>query len=205
MSDTNKAERKKSNGAIFVDMSNLFHGGKDYAGWLVDYEKTRTHLESLYSIKFFRLYGGEDKTPSTQIFKDRAIKQDRFHKKLIQLGFDLFLKPLQYIDGRIDGDLDSDIMSAMRQYMLVDEIEDIILFSGDHHFLPAIRECCNKGKYVHIYSFDKTLAKTIKEFSKNNQKLCKIIILDKRKDIFGKFSGIVAVDEKLTGVLTRKS
>lgn len=186
MSDNSRQGKKKPNGAVFVDMSNIFHGGKNYAKWLLDYGKVKVHLEGEYTLKFFRLYCCEDKTPSTEAFKQKAIKQDKFHKKLIRLGFDLFLKPLQYIDGRIDGDLDSDIKSAMRQYMLLEEIDDMILFSGDHHFLPVIKECCNKGKYVHIYSFDKTLAKTIRDFSKNNQKMCKIIVLNKRKDIFGK-------------------
>ena len=170
MADSNVIGRKKSNAAVFVDMSNIFHGGRRYAKWLVDYEKIRNYLEGLYNLKFFRLYGCEDKTPSNEIFKKKAERQIRFHQKLVELGFDMFIRPLQYIDGRIDGDLDNDIKSAMRQFMLIEEIEDMVLFSGDHHFLPVIKECCNRKKYVHVYSFNKTLSGEIRDFQKNNPK-----------------------------------
>ena len=175
---------KKPKAVAFVDMSNIFHGSKNYAKWPIDYKKTEKYLENRHTLTFFRLYGCEDTNPSTEEFRKKAVKQQGFYAKLAKLGLDVFKKPLQHIDGKTKGDVDNEIKEAMRQHMLIEDVEDIILFSGDKHFLPVIKECCNKGKYLHIYSFRKTLSGKIRDFCLNNPKKCKIYMLDKkRKDL----------------------
>ncbi len=167
--------------AIFVDMSNLFHASKRYSKWFIDYEKLREYLKDKYDIQFFRLYGCEDTNSSSGLFKEKAKKQQEFYKKLTRIGFDIFKRPIQYIDGRIDGDVDDDIIRAIRQYAQFDNIEYIVLFSGDKHFLPVIKECCSIGKHIDIYSFKQTLSKKIKKFCFANCKKCNFLYLNKKR------------------------
>lgn len=172
---------EKPKAAVFVDISNIFFGSKNYAKWRIDYEKTKKYLESKYTIVFFRLYGCEDTNPSSEIFKIKAIKQQGFYAKLVASGFDIFKKPIQYIDGKIEGDVDDDIKNAIRQYINNDEIEYIVLFSGDKHFLPIIRDCYNAGKRTDIYSFRQTLSGKIKKFVSKNPQRCNFIYLNKKR------------------------
>jgi len=170
----------KPKAAAFVDISNIFYGAR-YAKWRISYKKIQEHLENKYELTFFCLYGCEDNNPSNETFKERAIKQQGFYNKLASLGISVFKKPLQYIDGKIDGDVDGDIKNAVHKFINDKKIEYIILFSGDKHFLPVIKECCSADKRIQVYSFRQVLSDKIKNFVLQNGNKCNFIYLNKKR------------------------
>lgn len=169
--------------AIFIDGSNIFWGVKKFKEkrkieYLFGYEKLKNYLEERFEPILFRYYGCEDTNPLTEEHKEKAKRQRGFYNKLEKVGIEIFKKPLQYIQKRISGDIDSDIKTAIRKCITNKEITDIVLLSGDKHFLPIVKECHNAGKYVHIYSFKGLLSEKLEDFTLQ-QPRCNCVLLDK--------------------------
>lgn len=169
--------------AIFIDGSNIFWGVKNFKKkrkieYLFDYKKLKNYLEERFDPTLFRFYGCEDANPSTVEYKEKAKRQRGFYNKLGKMGIEIFKKPIQHIQKRISGDVDSDIKNAIGKCIIDKEITDIILLSGDKHFLPIVKECHNAGKYVHIYSFKGLLSTKLKKFTLQ-QPRCNCVLLDK--------------------------
>lgn len=175
---TSKNARKAKAG-VFIDGSNLFFAQKDEDNYYIDFEKLKKHLKQHYSPMFYNYYSGVDLKPRTLEFEEKAKKALRFHNKLNGIGYNVVTKPLKYIGNKTKCDMDVEISMAMRDAL--DDVDNIILISGDSDFLTAVQHCHGKNKYIRIYSFRNFLSWELKEFALK-QPRCNFRIFDDLKD-----------------------
>jgi len=158
---------------VFIDGSNLFwavnmrdRNTREKLHFQICFEKLKEYLKGRYSPVFYNYYACEDNNPKNEIYKKRAVGQKKFHDKLDGLGYNVLRKDLKYVGKTTKGDTDVEITMDMNK--LVNDYDNIILFSGDSDFLPAITYFHSIGKHIRIYSFEKTLAWELKEFAIKN-------------------------------------
>ncbi len=173
---------------VFIDGSNLFKAVnmKDIVTgerlhFQICFVKLKKYLREKYSPVFYNYYTCEDNNPRNDLYKERALAQKKFHNKLDGLGYNVLRKDLKYIGDTTKGDTDVEITMDLNK--LSNDYDNIVLFSGDSDFLPAITYFHSKGKYIRIYSFKKTLSWELKDFAIKNSR-CNYKLLDElRSDI----------------------
>ncbi|XOB42700.1 MAG: NYN domain-containing protein [Candidatus Nealsonbacteria bacterium] len=194
---SNKVFQMKA--GVFIDYSNLFWAENEHYDWTIDYLKLKDYLRKRYRPLFYNFYCAKDTNPSTPEFKRKALGSDGFYSKISGNGYNVIQEPLKYIKDKKEevstkGDRDSEIITDITTSL--SDIGAIILFSGDGDFLKTIEHCFNLGKYVRIYSYDKTFNWKIRTFVFNHPR-CNFKLLDelkselqyvKKKKIGGKFS-----------------
>ena len=168
---------KKTRAGVFIDGSNLLWGQKS-AGWSLDFQKLKTYLEHAYRPTFFNYYGCVDVKPSNDVFRSRAVEQEKFYKKLNGVGYSIITKPLKYIQGHTKGDMDVEIVVDIHKR--INDIDTIILCSGDSDYLRAVEDFHSMGKFIRIFSFKSFLSWELKEFSIKNAR-CNYKIFDDLK------------------------
>lgn len=166
---------------IFIDGSNINWALKNLGEekWMIDYIKLRKYLKKHYTPIFYNYYGCVDEDPSSERFKLRADKQIKFYKKLEGFGYNVITKPLKYLStGATKGDMDVEITVDMMNSL--DDVDNIILFSGDSDFLSMVKDAHSDGKYIRIFSLEGSLSWELKTFAIKNPR-CNYIIIDKLK------------------------
>lgn len=180
---------KKVKTGIFIDGANIFWAGRKLAEegkerWVIDFQKLKAHLKKHYSPVFYKFYNCVDTTPTNETFKNRAVGADKFHKKLSGYGYDVILKPLKYLRDRKTGIIttkgDMDVAISIDIKNSLNDVDNVILFSGDSDFLPVIQDAHSQGKHIRIYSFKHTLAWELKDFAIKNAR-CNYKLLDELK------------------------
>lgn len=174
---SNKVRKIKT--GVFIDGSNLFWASKKGLGWRIDFKKLKKYLKKHYSPIFFNYYGCEDIRPSTENFKRKAKGQEKFYNILDGLGYNVEKKPLKYLNCN-ETKCDTDVEITVDMKNSLDDLDNIILFSGDSDFLKIINDCHSKGKHIRIYSFKETLAWELKMFAIKNPR-CNYRLLDELK------------------------
>lgn len=173
---------KKVRTGVFIDGSNLFwavnmrdRNTGEKIHFQICFEKLKKYLKRQYSPVFYNYYACEDNKPRNEIYEKKALGQKKFHNKLDGLGYNVSRKDLKYIGKNTKGDTDIEI--AMDMNKLVNDYDNIVLFSGDSDFLSAIKFFHSIGKYIRIYSFNKTLSWELKDFAIKNPR-CNYKLLD---------------------------
>lgn len=128
--------------AIFVDLSNLYHGAKIAYNKKINYESYYNFIKTNYSnIVMAKAYGTEIRNSAKE-----------FKAALSKIGFDTIYKQTKVIKskgsithkGNVDSHLVVDAMSN------IDDYDTIVLGSADSDFVPLIHYLLKKGKYVLI-------------------------------------------------------
>jgi uncharacterized LabA/DUF88 family protein len=177
---------KKPNGGrtgVFVDFSNLFHaiGRKDSTtgkrlSYDICYIKLRQYLEENHATPvFYNVYVCVDAHPKTEPHITRAKKHGAFLNWLMGHGYTVIKKDLKYLGGTTKCDTDVEITMDLHKY--VNDIDNIILFTGDSDFLSAVQYFQSIGKYVHIYSFQCSVSWELTLFAQQNPR-CNYTLLD---------------------------
>ena len=144
---TSKTLRKYLNGVVFVfiDAANIFYSQKTL-GWKLKFEYLYNYFEknsNLGNIYFY--YSQNESYPS----------QQRFFKKLKELGYILRIKPLKIIKdlsgttihkGNLDVELAIDVMKTLPQF------DTMVLMSGDSDFEIVASEARKSDKRVIVMS-----------------------------------------------------
>jgi uncharacterized LabA/DUF88 family protein len=138
---------------IFIDGSNIFHGSRDFSRMIgkdiaVDYLKLRDVL-----------LGDRDEA-GTIFFSahptDIPERQQAFHHRLQNQGFELVLRPLKTGPGK-DKPYEKGVDVALATRLLIEGIRgnmDVcILISGDANYVDAINELRMMGITVEIAAF----------------------------------------------------
>ena len=168
-----------------MDGSNLLWAmkarGKD--GNKINYNicffKLKKFLKKNYSPVFYNYYACEDNVSTKEPYLSKALKQKKFLKRLEGFGYNVKRKDLKLLKcGNTKCDTDVDI--AMDFYKYSVDIDNIILFSGDSDFKPAIEIFHSMGKHIRIYSFKNSLSWELKEFAIKNTR-CNYKLLDELK------------------------
>jgi len=167
---------------VFIDYSNLFWAENDHYDWTIDYFKLKEYLKKRYSPLFYNLYCSKDTNPFTPELIRKAIGSEKFYNKVSGLGYNVIKEPLKYIkDGNetiTKGDRDADIITDIEAHL--NDINGVILFSGDADFLKTIEYCHSRNKYIRIYAYDKAFAYRVRLFALN-QPRCSFKLLDELK------------------------
>ena len=175
---------QKLRAGVFIDGANLFWGMKNHTNWKIDFFKLRQYLKTRYSVRFYNYYACEDDNPSTEEFKEKSQKQKSFHRVLKGIGYDVKIKSLKHIttsSGEITkGDMDVDI--SVDVHNLLNDIDLFILFCGDSDFLPIVKDCYEKGKYIRIYSYENLLSWELKTFTMTKPR-CGYKLIDELKEM----------------------
>lgn len=150
--------------AVYIDGSNTFHAQKKL-GWLIDWVKVKKYLTRTYDIIELKYYTG---------LKDGDESMKSFLRYLNKVGIDVITKPLKKIlldkddplfsyarDGYVykanfDVEMTADIL------MKTENINRIVIFSGDSDFAYLVKKLNNFGKYVTVFSSRKTIAWELK-------------------------------------------
>ena len=138
---------------IFIDGSNIFHGSRDYSRTVgndiaVDYVKLRDLLldgREHAGTLFFAAH-------PTEIPE----RQQAFHHRLQNQGFELILRPLKTGPGR-ERPYEKGVDVALATQLLLEGIrknmEVCILVSGDSNYVEAVKELRNMGIRVEVAGF----------------------------------------------------
>ena len=137
--------------AIFVDVQNIYYTTRDTFNRSFNYRRFWSHIESKDEIIKANAYA-IDKGDE---------RQQKFQYALQAIGFNVKLKPyISRADGSAKGDWDVGITIDILES--VEEVEKIILLSGDGDFDLLVRKVINKyGCIVDIYGVKELTANSL--------------------------------------------
>ena len=167
---------KEFRSGVFIDGSNLMWGSlrmEKSKRWFVDFTKFKAHLENEYRPLFFQYYGIVDTMPRTVRLRSRAQAQVRLYAKMQAMGYEVVTKPLKYIkcdDGTFTTKGDMDVELTMGILKALNNLDRIILVSGDSDYLAPVKLVQSQGKSVVILSFQKLLSWELRYFAVKNER-----------------------------------
>ncbi len=156
---------KENKTIVFVDGSNTYHAQKKL-GWIMDWNKIKELIGKNHEVLEWRYYTG---------VKDDDHPMHGFLKYLGYVGIKVFTKPLKKIKisvadiksgieeekwifkANFDVEITADILSSL------DNIDKVILFTGDSDFVYLANQIKAGGKNVEFYSSKKTIAWEIRK------------------------------------------
>ncbi len=172
---------------VFIDGSNILWAMKakdektgEKLNYNICFEKLKKFLRKNYSPVFYNYYACEDNVSKNEPFLERSIKQKKFFNKLEGFGYNVKRKDLKILQCG-DTKCDTDMEIGMDLYKHVNDIDNIILFSGDSDFKVAVETFHSMGKHIRIYSFKSSLSYELKEFAIKNPR-CNYKLLDDLRD-----------------------
>lgn len=147
--------RNKSAG-IFVDDANLFYIQKRI-GWEIDWLKFKNFLEKYLNLVILHYYLGMPSEGKARL------ENERIKGEMEKVGFKVITKPLkkiylnnQKIDFKYKCNFDVEISFDIARH--IDELEFIIIASGDSDFLAAKNFCLEKDKGFAMMCFEERVA-----------------------------------------------
>lgn len=153
----NLKTKRKLKVKVYIDGANMFYTQKKL-GWLFDWEKVKSYLQSNYSVLELRFYGS---------FKRGKKTDKQFLNALRRIGFRIISKSLKLIEDELTGrvvpkaNFDVEITrDVLYEVLLSDDSPGAFVFlSGDSDFAPLIWDLKKRfKKKVFVYSSRKTLS-----------------------------------------------
>ena len=161
-----KASDKKV--GIFIDASNMYFSERR-AGWKIDYEKLKTFVNKEFDLAFMKYYVA---IPN-KIKDEQAYLHKKKYLNKIASTVEIISKPLKYIkenitiDGKkikrivkkgdVDIDLAVDVLSDS------ENLDVIIILSGDSDYVALRDKLLSKGKKVLFIAHKNNLAHEIRQ------------------------------------------
>jgi len=146
---------KKLKVKVFIEGSNIYFAQKKMGLWL-DWVKVKQYLNKTYHVLEIRYYIGVRKNdPGVQPFL----------RKLGKIGFVIISKPVKIIieesgkkieKANFDVEITGDVLKSL------EEVNAVVIFSGDSDFEYLVKLVHEKGKQVFVYSSKKTLSWELK-------------------------------------------
>ena len=154
--------------------------------WFVDYAKFLDWLRDTYQPEFVKYYGAINHKPTKTALRKKTRAEARLYAKMAEMGYEMILKPLKYIrqkDGTFTtkGDVDVDLTVGIME--VFQNLDQIILVSGDSDYLAVVKSVHNKGRAVQIVSFRQLLSWELRTFTEANSDCGYQIIESIRSDI----------------------
>jgi len=169
---------KKLKAGVFIDGSNMLWGSK-ISGIKVDFLKLKKHLKKQFSPVVFNYYACEDNNPKNKKYQIQAENQKKFYRKLEGFGYKVERKELKHLAcGDTKCDMDVELTMDLRNYE--NDLDCIILFSGDSDYFKVVQYYWTIGKYIRIFSFEELLSWELKTFAINNPR-CNYKLIDEIK------------------------
>ena len=139
--------------ALFVDVQNIYYTVRDAYQGFFNYQALWDQLSQQYQIVLANAYA---------IDRDNT-KQKSFQQTLRNIGFDINLKPyIQRADGSAKGDWDVGIAIDMMDAAARQDIDKLVLLSGDGDFDRLLdRIYRNNGKQTIVYGVPQLTAASL--------------------------------------------
>lgn len=168
---------------VFIDGSNVFWGCKR-EGWKIDYDGLKRHLDEKYAPALLRYYGVIDVAPRIHKTDIKPGAQMKFYTLLESMGYEVVLKPLKYIEEgggiyKTKGDMDIEL--SMDIFGTYQDLDHIVLVSGDSDYLAVLEYLYKNEKTVTVYSCKKNLSWELSKFCKTKPG-CDLVLFDQIKD-----------------------
>ena len=158
---------KNGRTGVFIDFSNLFWSIKKKdpltglrVNYDIDFLKLKQYLKDRHTPVFYNVYACQDNQAKVEPYITRAAKHRKFLNFLKGTGYTVMEKDLKHIGSQAKCDTDVEITMDLHKY--VNDIDNIVLITGDSDFLTAVQHFQSVGKYLHIYSFASGLAWELK-------------------------------------------
>ncbi|EGR1126005.1 NYN domain-containing protein [Vibrio cholerae] len=134
--------------AILVDVQNVYYTCREQYGRHFDYNQFWSQVTQNRTVVKANAYAIASKDP----------QQRQFHHILRGIGFEVMLKPfIQRSDGSAKGDWDVGI--ALDGYELAQEVDTVVLVSGDGDFEPLVTRIAQHFQVkVEVYGVPKLTA-----------------------------------------------
>ena len=139
--------------ALFVDVQNIYYTVRDAYQGFFNYQALWDQLSQQYQIVLANAYA---------IDRDNT-KQKSFQQTLRNIGFNVNLKPfIQRADGSAKGDWDVGIAIDMMDAAARQDIDKLVLLSGDGDFDRLLQRIDrNNGKQTIVYGVPQLTAASL--------------------------------------------
>ena len=139
--------------ALFADVQNIYYTVRDTYQGFFNYQALWDQLSQQYQIVLANAYA---------IDRDNT-KQKSFQQTLRNMGFDINLKPyIQRADGSAKGDWDVGIAIDMMDAAARQDIDKLVLLSGDGDFDRLLQRIYrNNGKQTIVYGVPQLTAASL--------------------------------------------
>lgn len=153
------------------NVSKVFYfGGVEIHDFAYDYltnetvplDKLEKHLSNLIQNKARKLNEAEI------LLIGRHLQRIKFYRRLYKFGYQLFLKPVKLYeqdDGTTKRKANCDVDLAFHLMKEKDNVDRVVVLSGDGDFLPLLKYLKEIGKEVIVLARSPRTAKEIKQFA----------------------------------------
>ncbi|HCR36010.1 hypothetical protein A2130_04170 [Candidatus Woesebacteria bacterium GWC2_33_12] len=149
---------KSQTTGIFIDSANLFYAQRR-AGWKISWLKFYKFLSEYTKLKSVNYYVG---TPQE---KGKALENKKLTSKLSKIGYTVITKPLKKIfvaRNKFVYKCNFDVEIALDVAEKIDNIDTVIISSGDSDFIAIKNYCRKMGKDFLVICFEKNMAWELK-------------------------------------------
>lgn len=153
--------KKLKKTAIFIDDANLFYAQKRI-GWKISWDKYKNYLLKHYDVRILNYYIGQ---PLSEKGKKETKK---IITKLKKLGFFVKTKPLKKIwtgskKSSFIYKCNFDVEIGLDVARCINQVENIIIVSGDSDFIAIKDFCLKKHKTFLVICFENNVAWEIRK------------------------------------------
>jgi len=147
---------KNKKTGIFVDDANLFYIQRR-VGWKIDWLKLKNFLKGYVNLMVCQYYIGMPPEGKARL------ENERIKKELEEINFKVITKQLKKIylnDRKVDFEYkcNFDVEIAFNIARDINQLDFVIIVSGDSDFLEAKNFCLEKGKSFAIMCFEERVA-----------------------------------------------
>lgn len=151
----------------------LYFGGVELHGFRYDYLRKETvPLEELEKYLLGIVESkGKGMTEAALLLLDRHLQRVRFYLKLKSFGYRLYLKQVKRYeqeDGSTKRKANCDVDMAFYLMKEKEELDRVIILSGDGDFLPVLKYLRESGREVIILARGPRTAREIRRFAGSN-------------------------------------
>lgn len=145
-------KHKEQRVGVFIDIQNLYHSAKNLYGRRVNFKNLLPQAVAERKLVRAIAYTARADEPGEESFFDALAKAN----------IEVRIKELQvYPDGTKKGDWDVGL--AIDALRLSDNLDAIVLVSGDGDFVPLVEHLKALGKQVEVMAFGRTTSMKMKE------------------------------------------
>ena len=171
-----KIKHKEQRVGVFVDVQNMYHSAKNLY-------KTKVNFKEVLKVA---VAGRKLIRALAYVIKSQSSEEQNFFEALDKQGFEIRIKDLQiFAGGAKKGDWDVGI--AIDMIKMSENVDVLILVSGDGDFTPVVEYIQNHGRLVEILAFKETTSAKLIEraddftnLSQNKQKFLLGYLTQKR-------------------------
>lgn len=174
------ALRKAYSVGVFVDSLNIFCACRDKWGRVIDHAKLMQvalaghdlHRAIVYAVRF-------------------GDKMDHWIKVVQRYGFDVKVKdPIQQPGGHVKADWDTDIVIDILR--LADQLDVVVIATGDGDFCGIVRRCQELGKIVRVIGVESSSSNRLMAMADEFVPVTEDMLLSERtqRKQFGKSLGV---------------